>query len=279
MTLELLECENSILSECEYLKSKIFVISNGIMDISENRNLPILLNMLMDGINAYNDMISKHQSTKNNLLDPSFWSIELMDKIHATNGGNTTLLGYTLEKIQDQCPHILDVFDNINYVERISNNCKINEIYRGIMRLDFSLKIKTKYLINFIENKEKMNGVYYYDNLFNRIESLNQALRLLKHEFLYLIKDIIFFSKYLGIDGSLYKYDETVDKIEEIFELSNEKDEKVDCFLSELNIEEFDQVLKAFSSLNWIRGRLNIFSCKNLENEGGKLLATINEKK
>ncbi|KAH8738651.1 hypothetical protein FG386_000646 [Cryptosporidium ryanae] len=276
MVLEFLECEGSMFSEYEHLKSKIFVISNGIISISENSDLPILLNVLMDGINAYNKMMKKYQYSENHLLDLSFWSIELMDTIYAKNQGNTTLLDYTLEKIKDQHPHILDVFNDINYLERISENCKINEIYRGIMRLDFSLKIKTKHLIEFIENK-KLSGIYIHDNLSNKIVNLNEALYFLKYEFLYLVKYIIFFSKYLGIDNLLYENDETVTKIEQLFEFpEKERNEKIDKFLSELDTNKYSKVLEAFNSLNWLRERLNIYLFKNIRDKN-KLLGSIND--
>ncbi|OII70813.1 uncharacterized protein cubi_00958 [Cryptosporidium ubiquitum] len=297
---------NTMLRECEQLKNSILELANGILNISENKNLPILLNILMDGIGAYNSMISRQSSSSDSLLEMSFWSIELMDTIYATNGGSTTLLDYTLEKIQDQFPSILNTFDEINYLEKISTKCNINEIYRGIVRINFGLDRRVKSLEEGINkhiksvNGSKTQNKYNGEEVLLKIDHLREVSDFLKNEFISLIKEILFFSKYLGIDDGYNKvvditpeadadstkgtYDDLISEIETVCEMFqngqiHKTREIMDKIISNLEIEEFEEILGAFNLLNWLKGRVSICLGQNLENNIERISAICSNKR
>ncbi|KAK9173456.1 Uncharacterized protein cmbei_3001500 [Cryptosporidium meleagridis] len=303
--LELLEFEMEIMSrEYGQLKNSILDLTNGISNISENRNLPILLNILMDGIGAYNSMISRQSNFSESMLEMSFWSIKLMDTIYATNGGMTTLLDYTLEKIQDQFPSILNTFDEINYLDKFSTRYKISEIYRGLVRINFGLDQRIKSLEEMMNKKQKSKGNSKAWELYNREEvllkmnNLRELSDFLKYEFISLIKDILFFSKYLGIDDKhnsmnsgqetdadsiKESYDDLISEIETVCEIfQNGQVQKtreiMDRIISNLDVEEFEEILGAFNLLNWLKGRVSICLGRNLENNIEEISAISSNK-
>ncbi|KAL5369499.1 hypothetical protein CPHLJ_3g1500 [Cryptosporidium parvum] len=304
--LGLLEFEMETMSrEYEQLKNSILELANGISNISENKNLPILLNILMDGIGAYNSMISRQSNFTDSMLEMSFWSIELMDTIYATNGGMTTLLDYTLEKIQDQFPSILNTFDEINYLDKFSTRYKISEIYRGLVRLNFGLDQRIKSLEEMINkrqksrNKSKAWELYNREEVLLKINNLRELSDFLKYEFISLIKDILFFSKYLGIDdehnsaiNSSHEtdtdsikgsYDDLISEIETVCEIFqngqvHKTREIMDRIISNLDVEEFEEILGAFNLLNWLKGRVSICLGRNLENNIEEISAICSNK-
>lgn len=292
--LELLEFEAvTMMRESEQLKNSILELATGISSISENQNLPILLNILMDGIRAYNSMVTRQPKSSGSLLEMSFWSIEKMDTIYATNGGNTTLLDYTLEKIQDQFPSILNTFDEINYLEKISTRCSIGEIYRGVLRLNFGLDERIKALEEGMvkqvrsgrKDQNKPQSRHECDQeVVLKISNLREASDFLKNEFISLIKDILFFSKYLGIDDrrllnhyesdadcTKETYDDLISEIETVCEMfqngqTHKTREIMDKIISDLEITEFEEILGALSLLNWLKDRVSICLGRDLEN-------------
>ncbi|KAH8585034.1 uncharacterized protein ELE39_000985 [Cryptosporidium sp. chipmunk genotype I] len=295
----------TMLREYEQLKNSILELTNGISNISENKNLPILLNILMDGIGAYNSMMSRQSNSSGSLLEMSFWSIELMDTIYATNGGTTTLLDYTLEKIQDQFPSILNTFDEINYLEKISTRCNICEIYRGLVRLNFGLDQRIKSIEERMNRQQKSGNdskvweLYNIEEVLLKINNLREVSDFLKNEFISLIKDILFFSKYLGIeneygptidnsreddaDSIKGTNDDLISEIETVCEMFqngqvHKTREIMDRIISNLDIEEFEEILGAFNLLNWLKSRVSICLARNLENNIEEISATSNDK-
>ncbi|KAJ1614277.1 hypothetical protein OIY81_577 [Cryptosporidium canis] len=292
--LELLEFETyTMMGDYEQLKNRILELASCITSISENQNLPLLLNILMDGVRAYNSMINKQSKSPAPQLEMSFWSIKDMDSIYATNGGNTTLLDYTLEKIQDQFPSVLRTFEEMNYLEKILTRCKISEIHRGILRLNFGLNRRIKALEECIIRRMNSEGEHLEDRseqnnqLVLKIESLREVSDYLKSEFVCLIKDILFFSKYLGLDNRCpygqeddsiceadaesikETYEDLISEIETVCEMfqngqAHKTREIMDRIISDLDIREMEEILSALNLLNWLKGRVSICLGLNL---------------
>lgn len=287
--LELLEFETvTMMREYEQLRNSILELANGISSISENQNLPILLNILMDGIKAYNSMVTRQSRSSGrssgSLLEISLWSIEKMDSIYATNGGNTTLLEYTLDKIQDQFPSILSTFDEINYLEKISTRCNIGEIYRGILRINFGLDERIKALEEGIVKQMKAGSkgqkpqgrLKSNEVVVLKINNLREVADFLKNEFIALIKDILLFSRYLGIDEDHLlnhcesdaesvkeTHEDLISEIETVCEMFQNGEphktrEIMDRIISSLEITEFEEILGALGLLNWLKDRVSV---------------------
>ncbi|KAF7459166.1 hypothetical protein HWI79_285 [Cryptosporidium felis] len=271
-----------MLREYEQLKYGILELTGGISSISENRNLPILLNILMDGIEAYNSMLNRRPESSGSCLDMSFWSIQQMDSITATNGGNTTLLDYTLEKIQEQFPSVLSTFEEMNYLERIATGSSIREIFRGVVRLDFGLNERIRPI------EEASNGLKrrdenpcrlpYNGEVALKIGNLREISDFLKIEFISLIKDVLHFSRYLGIDGSQEQQIHDIEKICETFQNGQTQAarELSDKLISEIEIEEVEEILSALGLLNWLKGRVSICLGRNFGDNDQKILSKLN---
>ncbi|OII71645.1 hypothetical protein cand_038860 [Cryptosporidium andersoni] len=237
----------TLIIENESIMNNLIILQDGINGLCENKSLPILLSILIDCIHTYNKMIKRQSGSLDLLLDISLWSIKLMDTIYATNGGNITLLDYTIQRIYDQYPSILSVFDEIEYIDKIIMNCDIEEIYRKILRIEFGFNQRYEVFLN--------NGSNYLNKeiIQKYTENAKQIIYLLKQEFTSLNREVYYLSKYLGLKTSV---DEN-QKDHEVNNYSKEENSDFTEVLSNIDIEEIKEILQIFDLLYWLKTRIN----------------------
>ncbi|KAL7066445.1 hypothetical protein ACR3K2_31160 [Cryptosporidium serpentis] len=238
----------TLIIENESIINNLIILQDGINSLCGSKSLPVLLNILIDCIHTYNKMIKRQSGSLDLLLDISLWSIKLMDTIYATNGGNITLLDYTIQRIYDQYPSILSVFDEIECIDKIMS-CDIEEIYRKILRMEFGFNQRYEIFLN-----NNSNYTYFNKEVIQKYtENAKQIIYLLKQEFTSLNREVHYLSKYLGLKKS-------VNEDQKDHEVNNySKKENLDFteILSNIDIEEIKEILQIFDLLYWLKTRIN----------------------